>query len=71
MNQDVFSFVVYVIHACAHEWKSTPSTVYRLLKGSGCIDKLLVEHYDILHTQGTGYVVSNVSDFLSAHGVSA
>lgn len=71
MSVDVMSFVVYVIHACSHKWGSTPSETYRRLKGAGCIDNLLVKHYDILHTQSTGYVVSNVEDYLTARGASA
>lgn len=69
MNQDSFSFVVYIIHACANKWRSTPSEVYQRLKDSGCIDNLLVRDYDVLHTQSSSYVVSDVEDFLKARGV--
>ena len=69
MTKDEFSFVVYMIHACANKWGKMPSEVYRTLQETGCIGSLLVKHYPILHTQGTGYIVSNVEDYLRARGV--
>ena len=58
-----------MIHACAQKWKMLPSEVYKKLQDSGCIDQFLVPHYDILHTQGTEYIVENINDYLSARGV--
>ena len=69
MNKDSFAFVIYMIHACAQKWKMLPSEVYKKLQDSGCIDQFLVPHYDILHTQGTEYIVENINDYLSARGV--
>ena len=69
MNKDSFSFVVYMIHACAGKWNMLPSEVYRKLQSAGCIEHYLVPHYDILHTQGTGYVVSDIEEYLELRGV--
>lgn len=71
MSQDAFSFVMYIIHSCARRWGRTPAQTYRSLKESGCIDGFLVPNYDILHTQSSDYVVSNVEDYLQARGVRA
>ena len=70
MNRESCSFVVYMIHACADRWHRLPSDVYRLLQNAGCIDHYLVPHYDVLHTQGTDYVVQDIVDYLSIRGVS-
>lgn len=70
MNKESFSFVVYMIHACANRWSKVPSDVYKLLKKSGCIDNYLVPHYDILHTQGTDYIVEDIKEYLEIRGVS-
>ena len=70
MSKDTFEFIIYMLHACAEKWSQFPSAVYKKLKDSGCINQLLVPYYDILHTQGTNYVVSDIEDFLSARGVS-
>ncbi|MBD5491771.1 MAG: DUF3791 domain-containing protein [Lachnospiraceae bacterium] len=69
MNKESFSFVVYMIHACADKWKMMPSEVYRRLQSVGCIDGYLVPHYDILHTQGTGYIVDDIKEYLKVRGV--
>ena len=69
MNQDSFAYVVYMIHACADRWRKLPSDVYRTLKKSGCIDQYLVPNYEILHTQGTEYVVDDIREYLNIRGV--
>ena len=69
MNKEAFSFVVYMIHACADKWKMMPSEVYQRLQSVGCIDGYLVPHYDILHTQGTGYIVDDIKEYLEMRGV--
>ena len=69
IKKDVFSFLIYVIHACANEWRTTPKKVYKALKSSGCIRGYLVPHYDILHTQGTDYLVDDIHRYLELRGV--
>lgn len=69
MNQESFSFVVYMIHACAEKWNVLPSEVYRKLQSVGCIENYLVPHYDILHTQGTGYLVDDIKEYLELRGI--
>ncbi|MBO7639831.1 MAG: DUF3791 domain-containing protein [Treponema sp.] len=69
MTKDSFEFIIYILHACAEKWSVFPSYVYKKLKESGCIDQLLIPCYDILHTQGTGYIVGDIEDYLSARGI--
>ena len=71
MNKESFAFVVYMIHACANNWHRKPSEVYKLLHKSGCIDNYLVPYYDILHTQGTDYLVEDIKEYLGIRGVEA
>ena len=70
MNQDVMEFVVYMIHACANKWNLSPKQVYHKLQETGCIDEYLVPNYDILHTQGSGYLVDDIREYLRIRGVS-
>ena len=58
MDENKFSFVVYMIHACADRWNVAPSKVY------------LVPNYDILHTQSTNYVVQDIEEYLNERGIS-
>lgn len=69
MNEDSFSYIVYMIHACADHWNTTPSKVYQAIKKSGCLDEYLIPYYDILHTQSTDYIVHDISEFLKNRGV--
>lgn len=46
MNKESFSFVIYMIHACANKWNMMPSEVYRKMQSVGCIDGYLVPHFD-------------------------
>ena len=71
MNEDCFSFIVYMIHACADRWNISPSRVYLALKKSGCLNQYLVPNYDILHTQGTNYIVQDIEEYLKAREVVA
>lgn len=69
MSQDCFSFIIYIIHACANQWKTSPSKVYHALKQSGCLDNYLIPYYDILHTQSTDYIVADVATYLKEREV--
>ena len=69
MNQESFSFVIYMIHACANKWGKLPSEVYKILSGADCINNLLVKHYDVMHTQSTSYVVEDIVEYLGARGI--
>ncbi|MBQ1914613.1 MAG: DUF3791 domain-containing protein [Selenomonadaceae bacterium] len=69
LHQDTMEFVVYMIHACANKWNLSPKQVYHKLMEAGCIDGYLVPNYDILHTQGSGYLVDDIKEYLRIRGV--
>ena len=69
MDNDTFTFVIYMIHACANKWDKFPSEVYRMLSKTNCINGFLVKHYDVLHTQSTAYIVNDITEYLKARGV--
>ena len=70
MNQDTFSFVIYMIHACANHWKQYPSQVYQNMKRTNCIGGFLVPNYEILHTQSTKYIVEDIKEYFNVRGIS-
>ena len=65
MRSEIFSFVIYMIHACANRWRKTTTQVYFALKQSGCLNHYLIPNYDILHTQSTDFVVKDIEEYLS------
>ena len=69
MDENSFSFTVYMIHACSNRWNVAPSRVYQALKRSGCLDRYLLPSYDILHTQSTDYVVQDIEEYLEERDV--
>jgi len=71
MNKEEFEFVIYLIHACSQKWGQSPSAVYKRLQNTGCIDNYLIPHYDILHTQGTAFIVDDIEEYLVVYGGAA
>ena len=69
MNKSSLSFVVYMIHRCANQWKLSPSKVYQMLDESGCIESYLVPHYEVLHTQSSKYVLEDIQQYLQQRGI--
>ena len=69
MSRESMAFVIYMIHQCANHWSLTPSEVYRKLEESGCIRSYLVPHYQVLHTQSSGYVLHDIQQFLQNRGI--
>ena len=64
MKKEVLEFIVYMIHACSKKWGISPAMVYRKLEEKNCIKKYLIPHYEILHTQGTGFVVEDIEEYI-------
>lgn len=71
MTKEVFEFVIYMIHACARKWGQSPSVVYKRMQNTGCIENYLVPHYEVLHTQGTSFVVDDIEEYLKMRGDAA
>ena len=69
MDKDCFEFVVYMIHACARKCHKTPMEVYQIIESKECVSKYLVAFYEILHTQGTNYIVDDIIGYMKNRGV--
>ena len=68
VSQKSFSFLVYMIHVCSERWGISPASVYKTLKNSGCIGEYLIPNYEILHTQSSSFVLSDIEEYLSIRG---
>ncbi len=42
--------------------------MFRLLKRSGCLDSYIVPHFDVLHTLGKNYLISDIEEYLKPRG---
>lgn len=70
MDKTSFSYVIYMIHACARTWGYNPSEIYKKMKSVNCIMGFLIPNYEILHTQSTQYVVEDIKEYLNVRGIS-
>ena len=70
MNKETFSFVIYIIHACANHWKQSPSQIYRNMKNTNCIMGVLEPNYEILNTQSTQNINEDIKEYFSVRGIS-
>lgn len=68
MTKEVMEFVVYMIHACSKKWGQSPAMVYQKMSEANCIKDYLVPHYEVLHTQGTQFVVDDIEEYLGKKG---
>ena len=68
MNKETLESVIYLIHACSHKWGQSPACVYKKLQKADCIDEYLIPHYEVLHTQSTDFVVTDIEEYLEARG---
>lgn len=63
ISRPAFEFFVYVLEKYAIYKGIGGLQVYALFKEYG-VDSFLVDHYDLLHTQGTGYVLDEIERFI-------
>jgi hypothetical protein len=67
MSKEVLEFVIYMIHACARKWDRSPAMVYQRMSEKNCINGYLVPHYEVLHTQGTDYIVGDIEEYIGVN----
>lgn len=63
VTHEEFEFYTYYLEAFAHAKNLTGLQAIALLKRYGA-DDYLIDHYDLLHTQGTAYVIDEIDRFI-------
>lgn len=63
ITHEEFEFYTYTLEKYALTKGKTGLQVLALFKRYG-VDDFLIDHYDLLHTQGTGYVMDEVDRFI-------
>ncbi len=63
VTHEEFEFYTYCLEVFAQAKNLTGLQAFALLKRYGA-DDYLIEHYDLLHTQGTGYVIDELDRFI-------
>ena len=63
VSREQFEFYTYNLEKYAITKGLTGLQAYALFKRYG-VDNYLMDHYDLLHTQGTGYVIDEVDRYI-------
>ncbi|MBY6825648.1 DUF3791 domain-containing protein [Clostridium botulinum] len=66
-DEKVFEFISFCIENFKVKFKMKGKEVANLFYESGVTD-LLIESYDLLHTQGNDYILSEIEIFLKNRG---
>lgn len=63
-NEQLY-FAIYCITALSRNLNMDPSEVYELIsERTNILDDYIIRYYDILHTQGEDYIVSEIIKLL-------
>ena len=63
-NEQLY-FAIYCITALSRNLNMDPSEVYELIsERTNILDDYIIKYYDILHTQGEDYIVSEIIKLL-------
>ena len=57
-------FAIFCIENVAAKLKMDPVEVFDLLNNSELLNSYVIANYDVLHTQGKGYIVDDIIDIL-------
>ncbi len=63
VSKEVFEFYTYTLEKYAISKRIGGLQALAIFKEYG-IDEYLIKHYDLLHTQGTGYVIDEIDRFV-------
>lgn len=63
ITHEEFEFYTYILEKYALAKGKTGLQILALFKRYG-VDDFLIDHYDLLHTQGTGYVIDEIDRFI-------
>lgn len=65
----VLEFVLFCVEMCAQRGRISGSVIMKRFDETGVID-FLRNGYDVLHTQGREYILSEIDHFLECRGLS-
>ena len=66
VSKEAFDFFTYTLEMYAQSKRMSGLQALALFRESG-VDNYLLEHYDLLHTQGTGYVIDEIGHLIQRH----
>ena len=69
-SREELEFAIFCIESVATELDSVPADVYvALTEQSDILYRCIVPGYEVLHTQGKDYIVSDILDVMREEGI--
>lgn len=68
MNQKSLDFTIFVLYQLADAWHIPAYKAYEILNKSGALKNYLIPCYDALHTQGSQYLVEDLTEYVQEKG---
>lgn len=70
LSQNEVEFAVFCVENVAENLGITGQEVYQKLSfESDILDEYIIPNYEILHTQGRGYIVEDIIEYMKERGV--
>ncbi|MBR0226401.1 MAG: DUF3791 domain-containing protein [Thermoguttaceae bacterium] len=69
MEKKELVFVTFLLWELSEAWGMPPSRVYQKLTEACALDDYILRCYDVLHTQGSAYLVEDITEYVRERGV--
>ena len=70
MSKEQLEFVVFCIENFADKYNLDAKKVYSAFEGNdNIIENYIVKNFDVLHTQGKEYIVSDLKEIVDKKGI--
>ena len=68
MDKKSLDFTIFVLYQLADAWHVPAYKAYEILEQSGALKNYLIPCYDVLHTQGSQYLVEDLTEYVHEKG---
>lgn len=69
MSFEQMEFAVFCVGLVAEKLDMSEEQAYDLLDKNNVLKDYIVDLYDILHTQGQGYIADDIIDYMKVKGI--
>ena len=70
MTPEILFFAVFCVESLSDKLTMPGDRIYKMLSDDSTIlDSYIITHYDVLHTQGKDYIVTELIELMKQEGV--
>lgn len=67
-RENEIDFAMFLMYRLSEAWGIPVASVYRKLEGCGALSNYIFPFYDVLHTQGSEYLVEDLTEYVRRRG---